>query len=223
MCKLISNSKIKFALASLQVVLKQKHCFLWLLPLFLHLNKNKHNQTVIPTHLPYGLFAGFHTAVGEVSLFCSTSLLSALLQKRWTLTLLFSDNQFIWICLHLPFSLAAHPSLFPFVRFKTWKKKKKSHQLSEIRHWNIAWWAAPLLKRVLDSVIRSHCNKNFCLCSCKCSCDAGRAGLAGFLDDPHLDSCSSTRSGFHRCQCWLPTVEKLNLCMLANVQTVPSL
>lgn len=222
MCKLISNSKIKFALASLQMVLKQRRCFLWLLPLFLHLNKNKHNQTVTPTHLPYGLFAGFLTAVGEVSLFCSTSLLSALLQKRWTLTLPFrvttSLYEFACICLFLwlPILLCS-----PLSDSKP--GKKKSHQLSEIRHWNTAWWAAPLLKRMLDSIIRSPCNKNFCLCSCKCSCDAGRAGLAGFLDDPHLDSCSSTHSGFHRCQCWLPTVEKLNLCMLANVQTVPSL
>lgn len=125
MCKLISNSKIKFALASLQVVLKQKHCFLWLLPLFLHLNKNKHNQTVIPTHLPYGLFAGFLTAVGEVSLFCSTSLLSALLQKRWTLTLLFrvttSLYEFACICLFLwlPILLCS-----PLSDSKPGKKKK---------------------------------------------------------------------------------------------------
>lgn len=73
---------------------------------------------------------------------------------------------------------------------------------------------------MLGSIIRSHCNKNFVLGSA--AADAGRAGLAGFLDAPHLDACSSMHSDFHRCRCLLPNEKKLNFCMLANVQNVPS-
>lgn len=50
------------------------------------------------------------------------------------------------------------------------------------------------------------------------------AGLdAASLNAPHLGVCYSLHGDFHRCPCLLPAGEKFNLCVLAGVQTVPSL
>lgn len=221
MCKLILNLKIKFALANLQVFLKQKHCFLWLLPLFLYLIRNKHNQTVIPTHIPcvYLLVCTvlLVKSVCFVPLHCFQHFCKK--DEPWHY---FLESQLVYM--NLPaFAIFSCCLSFSVLLFQIQNLEKKSISFRksgieiQLGEQPLCWkgcWAR-------SSEVTAIKTSAFVLVSA--AAVAGRAGLAGFLDDPHLDSCSSTHSGFHRCQCWLPTVEKLNLCTLANVQTVPSL